>query len=613
MKSRLLTLVLLAAAAWFLFDLAREADRENRPATVGGPLFPGLEPRAVDFIGMTFRGGHPLELERDDEGYWVITYPTFEQAQQEYVEVLLNNLANAQVLPIEEQAGDVKAADVGLDPPQFDISFGRGKHRVTIFIGEFTPLKEGIYARVAGTDEIVQVTANLRTMVEQFRNQDYVDKHLLRGLRGPVTRIKIQKPHGVVIDAVRSGDVWTLREPVQGLADGQRMQSLARTVSFAQQLYSRGEVDKDLTETDLRSLGFPTRAMAEQGDVGEATLIELGTDGRPPVRAWLQAGWETGENQIHALRGDFQKLLVVTRNEFNLVRNDTDFFRDRRLLPPVRELASRLAVQRGDETVLDMRRGLDGRWTFAAPERLAGVAVDSLRVHGRSRLSEFLGSLDALSASGFTDEPARGEPDGSLLVVWSRSGRERSDRIEFHGLDDILTEQVSVRSTLRLDEGLLVDIHEVLPFFDSRLPDMLRDLAPVSLDESRWGRLAIEVPGADEPFTITRPSPGTSWQGDDAWARRYELGYELLAGLRGSNWFPARDGVDYGYRITFGDFDGGELGTLQLRRPDGFELTEVHGEPVVYALWSGVPDYEFSVSAQWADACDRLLAPEERG
>jgi len=611
--SRLVTLVILALLAWGLFHVAREADRSVATPQVGGPLFPGFEPRAMDFLGMTFRDGHPLELERDEEGFWVITYPTEEQAQQEYVEVVLDNLANAQVLPIEEQAGDVQASDVGLDPPLFDMTFGHGEHRVTLFIGEFTPLHEGVYARVAGTDEIVQVTANLRTMVEQFRNQDYVDKHLLRGVRGPVSHVRIVKPEGLVLHAERTGSTWTIRAPVQGLADASRIQTLARTLGFAQQLYPAGVVDRDITQSDLTGLGFPDEAMAARGEVGGATLLELGTDGREPVRAWLQAGWEDGENEIFALRGDRQKLLVVTRNDFNLVRNGTDFFRDRSLLPPVREHASRVAVQRGDEALLDIRRGRDGRWTFAAPERLADVAVDDQRMFGRSRLSEFLGRLDGLEASGFTDEPAYGEPDATLLVVWNRSGTERSDRIELHDLDALVTEQVAARSTLRLGEGFLLDVEDVLPFLDPRLPDRLRDLAPVAVDEQRWGGVSIDVPGAEAPLTIAREAPGTTWQGDDRWARRYELAWEVLENLRGTNWFPARDDVEWPYRLAYEAFDGTTLGALELRRPGAGDALEVFGLPVVYARWSGVPDMEFSVDPGWMEAFDKLLAPEERG
>lgn len=611
MKSRLATLVLLVIAAWALYHYAEREDAARRPPAEGGLLFPGLEPRSVDFLGMTLRGGHPLELERDEKGYWKITYPTDEEAQQELVAVVVDNLSRAAVVPVEAMGQAIRAEDVGLEPPLFKITFGSGPSRRTIFLGEFAPLKEGVYARLEGSDEIVLVTANLRTMVEQFRNQDYVDKHLLRGIRGPVTHLRVARPDGLLFDAARTGDTWTLRAPVSGPADGDRIQQVVRALSFAEQTYVAGVTDRDYTEQELRELGFPTRSMAAVGDWGEATMIEMGTDGAPPVRAFLQKDWQNGENDIYALRGDFVKLLVVERNDYSMLRNDTDFFRDHTLLPPVRERARRVRVEVGGEARLDMRMDARGVWTFSEPTRLAGVTVDSTRVDGRSLLGEFLQRLDGLRAVGFSDAPPTGEPDARLVVGWDLGGSERTDRIELYGLGAPISGAILARSTQRLDEGLLLS-DDVRALLAPDVADGLRSLTPLAVDASRWGGFEVTVPGLDEPLTISRPDATSPWSGDDPWGRRYELAFELSQHLRGSGWRARPEGATYPGRVVFRAFDGDVLASLDLRLPGRDEPQESRGEAVALVRCDVAPTRELEVPRAFWDALVRLTHPEER-
>ena len=92
MRSRLLTLIVLAAAAWGLWHWALAADGQQAPMTTEGLLFPHLDRASITSIHMTLDFGYDLELEREPAGPWRITAPTNERARAERLTELVSNL-----------------------------------------------------------------------------------------------------------------------------------------------------------------------------------------------------------------------------------------------------------------------------------------------------------------------------------------------------------------------------------------------------------------------------------------------------------------------------------------------------------------------------------------
>lgn len=591
MASRLATLAVLLLLAWWLFDFAVEQDQLAEPPVMGGRLFPGLEPRDVDFVSLTFRTGHTLDLERSDGGPWRITYPTEELAQAEYANRVVENLSLATVIPVEQQGAPVDPAEVGLEDSPFTLTFAVAGHQTTVEIGDMDVFGRHVYARIQGRDEIVLTTPNLRTMVEQFRAEDYVDKHLLRGLRGAVDGLRVETPDGLLLDTRQEGRLWTLRGPVAGRADASRVPTLIRELQFITYL-EVSAIDPD--DGMLAQLGLPNARQIEAGDWAGATMLQLTAPGEPPARAFLEQDWKTRDDLCYAIREDLHKLVMIDRNQLNLLINGPDFFRERRALPPVREWASAFRITVGDEARLDIRRTPQGAWTFHAPERLAGTEVDTRRIEGRSSLSDFLTRLDGLSAVGFV-EPPEGEPLARLVVDWAWGGRDRRDTIELFALEG---QAIPATSSHRPGEGLLLD-PEVLELLAPFVPDALRSLAPLGLDESRWARLVIHHPEAPEPLVVSRPGPDRPFEGDDSWGRRLGLGLQLLQGFVGYVWRPEREGAEYPHVVVFEGFDGEELARVSFRRPLPGEDREALGVPVDVARVSGIDQAVLLVPDFW--------------
>ncbi|MDG2149427.1 MAG: DUF4340 domain-containing protein [Planctomycetota bacterium] len=613
MRSRLVTVLILALLALFLFKFAAEEDLASVPPPTGGVLFPGLETADVDFISMKFRTQHVLDIQREPQGPWLITHPTDELAQKEYVEVVVRNLANAKVLPVGEQGAEIDGEKVGLGKRAKSITFGRGPARTTILIGDRNPVGPGVFARMQGSPHVLMVTENLDTMLEHFRAQDYVDKHLLRGLEGYVRKVRIESPDGVLVDAVLDGDGWTLTEPALARADNGRLSTLVRSLRFVEQIYP---IDLDPVGSELRKLGFPTAEQVAAGDWAESTVIELSAAGQEPSRVFIMKDWEESPDaNIFAIRDDLRKVLVIDRRELNLLLNKPEFFRDRRVLPPIRDRARRVRIDVGDDVLLDVAQDRQGRWIYSAPDHLRGLSLDSQRVNGFSLASEFLGALDDLRVEGFDDAVVSSEqteePLAVIRVDWDWAGSERVDKISIY---DLAGGAIRARVTGRPTEGLLLN-PDVLDLLTPDLPDRLRNLTPVDVAVDDWGGLDIFLPEFEEPLHVDRPGPKSSWVGDDEWGRRFGLGLDLQRGFRGLRWQPASepyDAANYPWRVVYRDFSGGELGTLSFRTVRPHEASDMLGKPVVVAHWSGVDQMELFVDASVLERVVALSGPQGR-
>ena len=596
LRSRLATLLLLAGAAGALLWWARRADLLSQPAPASGALLPGLQARDVRWLHLGLRGGQDIQLEREPSGFWWITSPTRELARQERVEVVVDNLVRAASEPVEAAHGPIDSRAVGLDPPRHVISLRAGERAETLFVGDVEPLGRQVYVRRSGDDRILLATRNIITLL-QDNPLEFVDPGLLRGLVGAVTRVELDDPQGRLLGE-RAGTGWTLGLPEPVLADGDRLDQLVRSL---QTLQSQRVLAASPTDTQLAELGLPTRAQAARGEASGATHVVLHARDEAPVGAWLAAGWRDEGVEVACIRDDLAKLLVVQRASLGVAANPRDWFRETRLLPPIRERAEALRMERGGEVLLDIRRQAGGRWSFAAPARLAGQPVDHERVEGRSPLADLLARIDGLAARAFV-APASGTPVASLVAGWTHASRLRQERVD---LFQVQGRTLAVTSE-RPAEGLELS-PDALDLFTPQAADLLRSLRALELDEAAWVALRIEHP-AGAPLEIRR-TPGGPWTGDDEWTRRASLGHDLLRGLRGFRWEPARAGAAYGWRVAYLDSAGSVLAELRLRLPAADEPPEALGFPCVRATVSGHDGVELLLHREWVERIDQLAGP----
>ncbi|MGQ0551884.1 MAG: DUF4340 domain-containing protein [Planctomycetota bacterium] len=602
LKSRLLTLLVMIGLGVGLALLARSEDRKAAPRVQSGRLYPGLGVDGITQLHLELRAGQYLTLERPSGGLWRIVEPGPEVARQDLVDVVLETLATAEVEPLESQGSTLRAEQVGLEPPLHTIRFGDGAYSQTLLLGEVEPLGRMVYARRAGSPEIFLATRSLITHL-QSHGGDFVDRSLLRGVAGTPDWIRMSDAAGTRWAARRSGSVWTLEQPLAAPADSARLGILLRSLQFVQQ---EGVVVSAPSAAQLASLGLPSEEQRRAGERAEALQVELSAPGEPPVSLWFQRGWEQQQDLVSVLRSDFAKVVSVPRAALNLLTHGVDFFRERRLLPPVRERAHSLRIESEGLVLLDIREQEAGRWTFAQPESLAGEAVDTTRFLGRSPLGDLLDRVDSLEAIAFEAPPA-GEARAVISVGWTLGGQRRLDRIQLFQPGAL---GVPSMSSDRPGEGLLLG-PEVLALLDPFQADSLRSTAPLEVDEALWTRL--EIRAADgSVWELEREGTSGEWRGDDPWNRRYALARDLLRGFRGSRWQRARESVTYPWSIVLRDAGGTVLAGLSVRLPLADEEQEVLGVLSARVLVAGRPGVELVVARELVDRLVALEQPLQR-
>ncbi len=602
LRARLATLAVLVVVAFGLYFVALRADVLHAPRAVTGPLYPDLATQDITWIYLRLAFGQDLELQRHPGAPWRITRPVAESARQDYVDKLLDDLSRATVEPAEVAGETLRAANVGLEPPDFQISFGNGKQRETLLLGGVEPLGRMVYARRSGDTSIVLTTRNLETLL-QFNSSDFVDPTLLRGLAGPPTHVRVEVDGGVLLDAVRKADHWTLTAPVAAQADDDRISQLVRSLFFAR---ASGVIVSNPLPAALHDMGMPDPSDRAAGDWRGATLIEIGNEAEGPVKAWLAAGWQDSGEEVAAMRDDGPKVITIPRASLNMLANEPSYFRQHRVLPPLRDRAESLRLAREGSVLLDIRRARDGSWTFLVPERLAGEPVENERVELHSVLGDFLEHIDSLEAIDFLPPPT-GTPIADLQVTWTRGTDVRLERLDLFAP---LPEGVPALYADRPQEGLLLPL-SVLDLFAWETPEILRKLAPIAIDGLAWKGFRVEYPTPEETLEVRRAADG-SWTGDDEWGRRFGLAKDLQRGFRGFRWQPVRAKAEYPWQLAFLDDAGGVLETVRLRLPAADEPQEANGYPCAFAALPGHDGVELVIARQWVTQVQSLQAPQQR-
>ncbi len=613
MLSRLMTLAVLVGLALWLWDFASD-ERSKEIALVSGPglLYPGLVVDDVTSLYLQLSFGQDLLLERERGGPWRITEPTQEVARQGLIAQVLENLALAEVKLVPEERRTAELHELGLDPPEHKIRIGIGDSERTLSLGALDEFENMLYARRANDPAVLLVSRNL-TSFFGWHGEEWVDPHLLRGLKGTLTGIRIDKPDGVLLDAVQEGGEWRLNGAGAPLADSARISQMVRALQFAE---TNGVAASRVTHAALREVGLPTPPEAEVGDIGNAIRIEMTAPGQDPAVVFLALpDDQPGSDVYYVARGDFGRILTVPRKAIAMIQNDASFFRERSILPPVRERASALRITDGDTVTLDIVQQ-SGGWVFRSPERLAGEAVDSHRIEGRSPLGELFFMFDELEAVDFAT-PKPGEVvTASMHVTWSRAGLERLDRVDLLGepFENAEGQRLwRARASDRPAERLLLDAEAVEALLDPFIADSLRTLAPVAFDENDYASIKIFLPGRAEPLTSGLDAAG-NWTGDDEISRQRALAEDIRrAGLRGFRWEPASHSLtSWPYQLNYLADDGSTTAAISLRPPRADEPQEAFGKPAAYARISGWPDVELIVPGIWLQRFDALGQPIRR-
>ncbi len=349
-SNRGLLLIAVALAAWFgFFELRRDSTEARRRLAARALRVEAERVRSLQIESEGLRLAATREGER-----WTMTEPIRAPADAEAIGRLLLALERLPrgetVTPADRRRADARLADYGLDPPRARIVLGGEGPPLTLRIGRATPIGDGLYLQVEGSDELFTshrgILALLPDGPEKWR-----DRALYRGESAVIRRIEVRRPEGLLrIERDERGG-WIVASPHPVRANR------AAVAELLAQLLA-GRVGEFVAEGAIETAGY--------GLDEPAITVEFTAAGLDPAAPLLLGNPVANRPdwRYAAFRGG-AAVFTVSADLIAPLRAPLDDYRDRRLtaLDPA-EIAS-IRVENGD-LALRLARRAEG-WMIEEP------------------------------------------------------------------------------------------------------------------------------------------------------------------------------------------------------------------------------------------------------
>ena len=287
-------------------------------------------------------GGKSLQLQRGRDA-WRVTAPIQVLAAEAKVDGLIADLGSLRVLDDSRfVANDVPEADLdryGLKTPTLTVEIDAGRvdrlnvdrRRVAqvIHVGKPVEGKEGqVYARRGDQDDVVvvdqRVLKDLKPNPNAFRSPKVADINPNR-----VLRIGVEEADGSLVEAVRSGNEWTIVRPSPARGDRQAIQEFLKSLDQLQTsiyLTSKEAPDSGLDKPTLVLKVWQARDPREP--IGTAS-----TDPRGEPALTLRIGRrDAATKSIFARIGTDPTILALPDSANDFLPRNVLAFRDRQIL-----------------------------------------------------------------------------------------------------------------------------------------------------------------------------------------------------------------------------------------------------------------------------------------
>ncbi|MEP0775486.1 MAG: DUF4340 domain-containing protein [Acidobacteriota bacterium] len=365
----------------FIYFVERHAPTTEEKKERQDKVFPNLEQDQI--TAMTIEGPAGRFVLAKQNGEWRLEQPLADAADESAVSSVLASLANLRAertLPLAE----VKLEDYGLAPPPLSVTLMDSKGGTfNLKLGAELPFGTTRAALTNGEAVLLVskwVGSDLERDLSRWRSSE-----LARLLSSEVASLSLRAPEGQVVLA-RGAGMWTITEPIQDLADRERVEGLVGDLNAAR---IREFLD---TAPDLAALGL---------DPPRLTLTVVRRDDRPPLQLAFGAERDQdGSKQVACRRGErafWVDATAVARLSANLAQ-----WRSPKLVALQPWAAESLKISHGGESA-ELRR-VEGVW------KAGGAEVDYGAVSRRLTI------LSELQVVAFDRPLPTGEPVGSVEV-----------------------------------------------------------------------------------------------------------------------------------------------------------------------------------------------------
>jgi hypothetical protein len=427
------------------------------------------------------------DMETFDVGTWALTEPVEGAADVDAVDALLGAV---EWLDAQRELSGITAEDrtrFGFDAPRATLVFEVATESHTIHIGGDDPRGEGVYvqvddpsrAYVVGSDFLEALTHE----VDHFRSKElFADFRTADVLHATLVR------DAGTLELERSGRRWHLRQPIDMLAQGSRVDETLRSLREVRAERFLPEPTEGLGASTLRLSFAPwPEGSTHEGEDRPEVVVSLG--GECPEHA--------GER---VLRVDEGPVVCVAADALEALDRPADEYRELRLVATPDDDIERLVVEGSSR--FELRR-TEGEWELVVGE--AATPADP------AAIEEWVADLRALTAASF--EPfseslaaEHGLADGEARTTLTihRSGEDETEVVRLGGADD---DGVWVR---RSDEAQLAQF--ALAAVDLLSPSAVRFRSRALVTRSRDDLATFRVTrGGDAEHEETLHQEGSSW------------------------------------------------------------------------------------------------------
>ncbi len=465
----LATVALLGALAGYYFwvDVPQEK-RKLQETQDSARVVPYLLDKVRDF---TYQHGDLTIHAVKDDLTWKLKEPLESLADHMTVNGMLQELESTRHMRVvEESPKDL--APFGLKKPAItltlkDKTFGEQ----TVMIGDESPIGHSAYFKTADNPRVLLVPGFRKNWIKTL--YDFRDKTLLRFVPEAINAITFTRPQNV-LKMEKTGDVWTLSEPIQAMGDKDAIGDLVSKLKHA-----RVEAFVEEAPGGLEPYGLDTPQYTIQFSDGKDN--------------WqLQLGSAKSPTQIHAkLKRQANVVLVETKLKEWIETSHLDLI-DKRILTfeendivqiDLSEASGQLRLVRG--------KGDDSHWVIEGVEKAEAdqAVINSLLFDlGDARALEFL--------SFGTPENFGLKSPKKTLTLKNKQGEAQSISL---GNSNLAGQQSFLSRSL--DKGVFVLGQETVEKIFRPL-ETFQDRRLIQLDDQKAQRILLEYP--DQTFELTR-------------------------------------------------------------------------------------------------------------
>ena len=343
---------------------------------------------------------------RKEGGTWKVTSPVSTDADTTEVSGMTSALAGLEVnRVVAENATNL--AEYGLAEPRIKLAFkAQGGASGELHLGEKTATQSDMYAVKPGEQRVFLVQAFQESSLAK-KTFDLRDKRVLHFERDKIDTIELTQPGSPMVQLVRNGSEWSVKQPVPARGDYSAVEGLLTRLSTASMTKL---VDPNSPETF--GLEKPT------------AVVTLGAGS---TRATLEFGVEK-DSALYVRDQARQMLFAVDPSLATEVKKTADDFRDKDLFEFRTFNVLRLRLVRGADTYEFQKVAGSGENPTDKWQRLVdgkGTDVDT------TKMEDLISKLSALRAQSFTATAGALAKAPPALVAESSYDTNKFERVRY--------------------------------------------------------------------------------------------------------------------------------------------------------------------------------------